>query len=159
MTDTLSACRALLLQLTPLRTDCGRYCGAACCGSLPGEESGMLLFPGEEALYGGQEGFTLRSAPLGPLLVCSGHCDRALRPLACMLFPLLPLLQEDGTVRAAVDRRAYAVCPLAAQGLSALRRDFVDAVAQAGRLLAADPAQVDFLRQLSREQALLAQEL
>ena len=40
--------RALLENLTPLRTDCGKVCGSACCKSLDAEETGMLLFPGEE---------------------------------------------------------------------------------------------------------------
>ncbi len=54
MADALFAARSLLEEVTPLKSDCGRICGAACCASLEGEETGMLLFPGEEALYRGK---------------------------------------------------------------------------------------------------------
>ena len=50
--DSLSAvlrAHALLDALTPLKTDCGRLCDGACCQG--DETTGMLLFPGEDALY------------------------------------------------------------------------------------------------------------
>ena len=47
LSAVLSA-RAALSDLTPLLTDCGRLCGFACCKG--DEQTGMLLFPGEEAL-------------------------------------------------------------------------------------------------------------
>ena len=111
----------------------------------------MLLFPGEEEGYRGRPGFTLRPAEAGMLLVCSGNCDRSERPLGCRLFPLLPLLREDG-VKVAMDLRARAVCPLARQGKSALREDFVQAVRQVGNILCEDEAQRDFLLGLTRQQ-------
>jgi len=43
------AARKLLETLTPLKTDCGRLCAGACRQG--DEKTGMLLFPGEEALY------------------------------------------------------------------------------------------------------------
>ena len=46
--NTVLAARDLLRELTPLKTDCGRLCGGACCEG--DEETGMLLFPGEDAL-------------------------------------------------------------------------------------------------------------
>ena len=45
------AARELLENLTPLKTDCGRLCQAACCQG--DENTGMLLFPEEETLYEG----------------------------------------------------------------------------------------------------------
>lgn len=48
LSAVLSA-RAALSDLTPLLTDCGRLCGFACCKG--DEQTGMLLFPGEEALF------------------------------------------------------------------------------------------------------------
>lgn len=87
--------RALLTEVTPLKADCGRLCGAACC--LPGEDGeavGMLLFPGEAALYESASWAQLLPAHYrlgdepGQLLVCGGHCPRAERPLACRVFPL-----------------------------------------------------------------------
>ena len=54
MSDSLSAvlaARELLSTLTPLKTDCGALCSHACCAG--DETTGMLLFPGEEALCAG----------------------------------------------------------------------------------------------------------
>ena len=48
MNEAVEQARALLETLTPLKRDCGRLCGARCCRSLEGEETGMVLFPGEE---------------------------------------------------------------------------------------------------------------
>lgn len=149
--DTIEKARALFDALTPLRTDCGAFCGGACCQPLAGEETGMLLFPGEEAYYQGREGYKLVSTAAGMMVVCSGRCDRADRPLSCRLFPLLPMLREDG-IKVATDLRAKAVCPLARQGKDALLPDFVSAVRQAGRILADDPVQRDFLARLTRQQ-------
>ena len=43
--------------LTPLKSDCGRLCGAVCCKG--DDETGMLLFPGEESLYKNDANFTV----------------------------------------------------------------------------------------------------
>ena len=150
MPDVLTRCRELLGDITPLRFDCGLLCGAACCRSLPGEETGMALFPGEERLCP-EAGWRLLPHPLGQLAVCPGVCDRGERPLACRMFPLLPLLRESG-VRVAVDARARAVCPLARQGLRAFSGEFVEAVRACGEALAEDPAQRGFLARLTAEQ-------
>ena len=128
--------RALLCGVTPLFADCGRVCGHACC--LPDENGrgGMLLFPGEEALYTDKKGFSVLPdstvLPAGRLLVCSGVCDREERPLACRFFPMRPT--ADG--RAVMDRRAAWVCPLYESGRTALRADFVQACTEAAAVLA-----------------------
>ena len=149
--EVLAQARALFDDLTPLHTDCGLTCAGACCQPLAGEDTGMLLFPGEEAYYEGREGYTMTPTSAGTLLRCSGRCDRADRPLSCRLFPLLPLIRPDG-VKVATDLRAKAVCPLARQGKDALLPEFVAAVRQAGRILAADEAQEAFLRRLTAQQ-------
>ena len=143
--------RALLEDVTPLRTDCGTVCRGACCASLPGDETGMLLFPGEEELYRELPGYTMKQTEAGTLLICSGRCERSERPLSCRLFPLLPLVRTDG-VKVATDARARAVCPLAREGKDALQREFVAAVRQAGQLLAQDEGQRAFLMQLTQQQ-------
>ncbi len=147
-TRRILQCRVLLAETTPLNSDCGALCGAACCRSLEGEETGMLLFPGEAALYADKPAFRLLETGRGTLLICPGVCDREDRPLACRLFPLLPLLRGEG-IRVAVDARARAVCPL--RRTDACSEAFVEAVRQAGGLLAADPEQRGFLTQLTRE--------
>lgn len=149
--EVLQRARQRLDTLTPLRTDCGLVCSGACCRSLPGEETGMLLFPGEEAYYDGLPGYTVTRVTQGSLLICSGRCERADRPLACRLFPLLPVLRPDG-VKVAVDLRAKTVCPLAQQGRSAMLEDFQEAVREVGRMLAEDQTQRAFLEALTRQQ-------
>ena len=146
MDDALFRAREKLNSITPLKRDCGRVCGSRCCDSLEGEETGMLLFPGEDALYRDREGWTIRQTPAGPMVICPGTCSREERPLACRLFPLLPVIRS-GTVKAAVDQRAYAVCPLARQGIRALDR----------RMLAVDGEQYRFLEVLTEEQDELKQ--
>ena len=146
--ETLARCRALLADVTPLPGDCGEVCGAACCRSLPGEETGMLLFPGEEAFYADRPGWKTVPAEGGALLICPGRCERSERPLACRMFPLLPLARGE-EIRAAVDARARAVCPLASSGARGLRADFTEAVRACGVLLRGDPALSDALLRLT----------
>ena len=149
--DVLAQARALFDDLTPLRTDCGLVCGGACCQPLEGENTGMLLFPGEEAYYEDREGYRMTATEQGTLLICSGRCHRADRPLSCRLMPLIPLIREDA-VRVATDLRAKTVCPLARQGKDALDPDFVSAVRQVGRILAEDETQRAFLVNLTCQQ-------
>ncbi len=152
MEKALEEARALLAEVTPLRRDCGRICGAACCSSLEGEETGMLLFPGEEELCREFPGGKLQRTEEGEwLLICSGSCDRQLRPLSCRIFPLLPVLR-DGEVRVETDLRAGAVCPLSRRGKSALDPAFAEAVKKAGVILAESETQRAFLEKLSRNQ-------
>ena len=152
MDAAVSAAREKLKNVTPLKRDCGRVCGARCCRPLEGEETGMLLFPGEAEAYDGKAGFEVRKTARGDLLICSGTCDREDRPLSCRLFPLLPVIGDDGKVRAVTDLRAKAVCPLARQGKSAMDPAFADAVREAGEILAAEDEQVVFLEMLEEEQ-------
>ena len=149
--EALTRARALLEDITPLKTDCGLTCGHICCRPMEGEMTGMLLFPGEEKYYEGREGYRMTETDHGTLLICSGRCNRADRPLSCRLMPLIPLLREDG-VKVATDLRAKTVCPLARQGKDALDPDFVAAVREVGRTLAEDEDQRAFLIRLTRQQ-------
>ena len=151
MNDALKKARELLADVTPLKTDCGKVCGARCCRSMEGEETGMLLFPGEEELYRDKAGWTLRETPAGVLAVCSGTCERKGRPLACRIFPLLPVIR-DGIVKAAADQRAKAVCPLLRQGIRGVDPAFRDAVREVGKLLVKDPELRRFTEVLTEEQ-------
>ena len=149
--DVLARARALLENVTPLHTDCGLSCGHICCRPMEGEMTGMLLFPGEEAYYAALPGYRMVDTPQGMLVICSGRCNRADRPLSCRLMPLIPLLRADG-VKVATDHRAKTVCPLARQGKDALSTEFVDAVRQVGRILAEDEKQRAFLLKLTKQQ-------
>ena len=150
--DALSAVRAareLLCSATPLKSDCGRVCGARCCAPDETGKGGMLLFPGEDMLYDPlPEGFQILPddsvIPGGKLLVCQGRCDRALRPLSCMFFPLRPTFRGD--VR--MDRRSLYVCPLAEYGMGGLSGEFVDAAGRAAQALTQSDEQTLYLRAL-----------
>ena len=152
MDAAVSAAREKLKNVTPLKNDCGRVCGARCCRPLDGEETGMLFFPGEAEAYADKPGWKVLPAARGDLVICPGTCGRDERPLSCRLFPLLPLIRDDGTVRVAVDLRARAVCPLARQGKSAMAPAFIDAVREAGEILAQSDEQAVFLDMLAEEQ-------
>ena len=152
MDAAVSAAREKLENITPLKRDCGRVCGARCCRPLDGEKTGMLLFPGEAEAYAGKAGWQVLKTARGDLAFCPGTCGREERPLSCRLFPLLPGIGEDGAVRVAVDRRARAVCPLARQGRNALDPAFIEAVREAGEILARNEEQAAFLDRLAEEQ-------
>ncbi len=149
--ESLARARALLENVTPLKTDCGLTCNHICCQPMEGEMTGMLLFPGEAAYYAGREGYRTVDTADGPLLICSGRCNRADRPLSCRLMPLIPLVRPDG-INVATDLRAKTVCPLARMGKDALDPDFVSAVREVGRILAEDEEQRAFLEKLTARQ-------
>lgn len=148
--------RKLLENVTPLQRDCGRICGAACCAADEDGQGGMLLLPGEEALYRPlPDGFTLsRDDAVLPgltLLTCGGVCDRKLRPLSCRMFPLTPVIDwEDGAerLRVRVDPRSFAVCPLSPGGLRGMDPGFRRAVAECARVLCQCPEQRAYFRAL-----------
>ena len=152
MDTAVSAAREKLNNVTPLKKDCGRVCGARCCRSLDGEETGMLLFPGEADAYLDKAGWKVVNTARGEMVICPGRCSREDRPLSCRLFPLLPLAGDDGKIRVTVDQRARAVCPLARQGKDALNPMFIDAVREAGELLILKEDQALFLDMLEEEQ-------
>ena len=151
MDDALFRAREKLNSVTPLKRDCGRVCSSRCCDSLEGEETGMLLFPGEDAMYRDMEEWKILEAPAGPMVVCPGTCSREDRPLACRLFPLLPVIR-DGAVKVAADQRARAVCPLLKQGIRGMDPAFTEAVRETGRMLAEVPEERAFLEKLTEEQ-------
>ena len=152
MRNAVLAARELLENLTPLKTDCGRLCQGACCRG--DENTGMLLFPGEEALYKDctfarvvETGFSLGAAP-ALLLVCEGSCDRKNRPLACRLFPLFLRFREDQPPVLRMDARARAVCPLTDYGMKALDPAFRQAARRAYDLLLEDEVCAKYLKAL-----------
>ena len=84
MNSALEEALAILSEVTPLKSDCGRICDRACCASMAGEETGMLLFPSEGERYRGRPGWKILETAGGEeLLICPGRCDRSVRPLSC----------------------------------------------------------------------------
>lgn len=151
--DAVIAARALLSDVTPLKADCGRLCGAACCQG--DGETGMLLFPGEEALYEGcafARVIPARYELAGRralLLVCAGGCPRSDRPLACRLFPLFLRFGRGASPRVVMDARTASLCPLCGYGLTALDPAFLEAARGAYALLLEDAACRAYLEALS----------
>ena len=163
----LSEAREKLSALTPLKTNCGKLCGGACCQPSPDDdgENGMLLFPFEDSFYQkpieGMPFHLVEDDTLfkgGKRFVCEGQCVREHRPLACRIFPLRMRLEvnektEETHVKAEIDPRAWCVCPLLEQGgLRAMSQDFVKAVEAAGDILCQN---VHMLEALHNEQRLL----
>ncbi|MBO4298781.1 MAG: hypothetical protein J5998_08265 [Clostridia bacterium] len=144
----LEQARAMLENITPMNRDCGRICGAACCQPDEDGRGGVFLFPGEEELVGG-EWATVTRLENGPglMLACDGTCERAKRPLGCMIFPLTPEIDGEGRVSMRFDVRARPLCPLLRNGLMGLRADFRKTAEQAMRLIASDPEGLAFLRE------------
>ena len=147
------AARQALGAYTPLVADCGRLCGGACCQG--DEQTGMLLFPGEEKLYDRCDFARVVPAEyaLGGeaarLLVCRGTCPRESRPLACRLFPLFLRFDAQGNPHVVLDSRAHAVCPLTDYGMDALSGAFVAAAKKAYDALMESDRCAAFLRGLS----------
>ena len=131
--------------ITPLTVDCGKLCDSACC---KGDDSGMFLFPGEKEVYKliKPNGIRIESSDLRycyndneyrtPILFCGGQCDRYIRPLACRIFPLTPILDENGKIEVIVDPRAKSVCPLAKTlFLDEYTPDFIKSIKKAFTIL------------------------
>lgn len=149
-TEAVSQCRKKLEKVTPLCTDCGRICGAACCRPMEAEETGMLLFPGEQALYEGKPEWKIQKAGQDLLIICMGECDREERPLSCRMFPLLPM-EDQNSVRAYMDERARYVCPLVPSGIQGVRPEFRETIEECGRILLENPETRSFLHHLRLE--------
>lgn len=142
--ETLSViekAKAAIGSLTPLKGhDCGQLCSAACCKG--DENTGMYLFPNETT--------PLRTVEVSDglrLAVCNGRCNREDRPLACMIFPFFPTVDEKGKVYTEIDSRAYSVCPLAVHSEEVIfDKAFQKAVRKAGKQLVKDEECLEFMR-------------
>ena len=145
---TLEKVYKILDNVTPLKDDCGELCSGECCKG--DNNTGMLLFPGEEKLFAGNSDYRIRKTSDGRnILICSGKCDRSLRPVSCRIFPLFPVL-VNGRIYVIDDPRARGVCPLLYDEIK-LSRKFEKRVAKAGKLLAENEETSAFLKVLTDE--------
>ncbi len=146
-------------DVTPLPVDCGKLCNKACCR---GDDAGMYLFPGEKAVYELIKSTQIKvctsdfkykfngKAYSVPLAMCDGDCDRYIRPLACRIFPLTPILDENGKLHITKDPRARAVCPLSCGlRLSDYSDRFVKNIYRVFNLLRKNPQFEAFLKEYS----------
>ena len=108
---------ALLEDVTPLKYDCGKICGGACCkpDSVNREtQGGMTLLPYEDTLIGGCDEFTIKNTQDSKVLLCSGSCERIFRPFACRIFPFYARIDKDTeSISLRIDPRSVNVCPIA----------------------------------------------
>jgi hypothetical protein len=141
MENQMERARNLLENLTPLKTDCGLTCGAACCQPDEDGQGGVRLFPGEAALYEGADWARIEDG----VLICGGRCPRNKRPLGCRIFPLTPARKKSGELFVRIDRRAFAMCPLAPGGRRALDPAFTSQVLQALQWIDETPEGREFL--------------
>lgn len=152
-----SAAAKIIGGRTPLTVDCGQLCGSACCES--GEEiSGMYLFPRERMRYFPaphsahiyETDFEYMPRCFARLYTCDGTCDRRRRPLACMIFPLVPYAHRGDKLRIIIDPRGRAMCPLArTMTPSDLDGEFVAAVRRAMTLLMTNSECREFIYRLT----------
>ncbi len=129
---------ALLDGVTPLYADCGEKCGGKCCEDSD-EGTGMYLYPFEECMYSPRS-IWAKIEPSGffygrreaLILSCPGKCDRALRPLACRIFPLAPYKKAGEKMKIIFDPRAAFMCPLRPEELT---DEFINATERAMRAI------------------------
>ena len=146
----------LLNKSTPIRTDCGKLCGKACCRGSD-EELGMYLFPEEQNLLKkacflkiSETELSYRPGKNVFFASCNGNCDRSWRPLACRIFPLTPYLTAKDLLIIKNDPRAFSICPLAKQSYrSGLDSVFIRNVRNGCRELLLYEETKTFLRWLS----------
>ena len=140
---------------TPLSVDCGQLCKRACCKG----EGGMYLFPGEKKVYEllnpnwikiSKSDFSYTSGGKRRTVYfaeCCGECDRFQRPLACRIFPLTPVLSENGKIKIITDPRAKAVCPLSkAMHIDEYNDSFVKNTEKAFKMLMNNRQFADFMK-------------
>ena len=155
-TELLKQARDILENLTPLKSDCGQYCGSACCKDNGEAGSGVWLLPGEGADFAPEFLKPGRLPVAGKTVVtlyCGAACDRKKRPYLCRIFPLVPYYSEKKqawSVR--MDRRAAQICPLFSMGTKALCPAFTEGVRQSVQLLASDPEWEAVLKTLAAEE-------
>ncbi len=145
--EILQKACAILGNFTPLKTDCGALCGAACCQCDADGQGGVALLPAEaELLANPSWGKLDRDDSMdAPMLLCDGPCQRELRPYLCRVFPLCPVKGKDGRWTVRMDARARSACPLTRSGLRALDPEFVRRAAHSASLIASDPEGEAFL--------------
>ena len=158
-TQILAEALDLLKDVTPLKTDCGKYCDAACCKDNGEAGSCVWLLPGEDDdIVMAWAEVRLSVMPVThsevQAIYCNKPCEREYRPFLCRIFPLTPYYshkRQRWSVR--MDRRAAAICPLYGWGKSGLSSEFVLNAERAVQLLATDGDYLEALKELEAEKA------
>lgn len=133
---TYMAIYRLLDKASPISTDCGVLCDAACCNcggdSAHSEgldfELGIYLLPGEEKVFTMKEDWLKWSIEYAEdydfpdswfgkiyFVRCKTppFCSREMRPLQCRFFPLAPHISKDGILHLIISPVDLPyICPL-----------------------------------------------
>lgn len=146
-------------NITPTASDCGQLCNKACC---MGDDGGMYLFPGEDAVYkllnpdwirieDSDFEYTFNGKKKNvKIAFCKGECDRYQRPLACRIFPLTPYI-KNGNLEIITDPRSRSICPLGNYfKLEDYDRNFVKNVKSTFIMLSKNPEIRAFLKAYSK---------
>ena len=140
----LKSCYSVLRKTTPLNFDCGKICNGKCCKG--DEKTGMLLFPGEEKLIDPNIN-VIETENGDKLAVCSGTCDRNRRPLSCRIYPLFPVVSDEGAIKVCFDYRAD--CPLSENSDYKFNKRFIKGVRRVGKYLLLNEETKELLLELS----------
>ena len=142
--NVIKSCYSILRKTTPLDFDCGKICNGKCCKG--DDKIGMLLFPGEENLI--DPNINIIETENGDnLAVCDGNCDRNRRPLSCRIYPMFPVVTEEGDVKVCFDYRAD--CPLMASNDHRFNKSFIKGVRRVGKYLLLNDETKAFYLELS----------
>ena len=158
---TYKAIYRLLDRVSPVPFDCGTICGAACCNAAyTDEDMGIMLLPGEEKIHDrhadwlswdvlSTDEYELPGSWHGKIFFVKcktpPHCPRHLRPIQCRSFPLLPHLDEDGTLQLIYnDYDLPYACPMIEDEIE-LDERFVKATYTAWKHLIRDPLIYDMV--------------
>ncbi|HHU18476.1 MAG TPA: hypothetical protein GXZ70_09785 [Clostridiales bacterium] len=172
--NTYKAIYRLLNKVSPLSSDCGELCSAACCncgGDAIDEEGldfemGIYLLPGEEKLFSKKEtwlkwnvenaeDYEFPDSWKGKVYFvrCKTppHCPREMRPLQCRFYPLAPYLTESGDLRLILSPVELPYrCPLIDDKIP-LQRSFIKATYTVWKRLIKDPLIRDLVAMDSKE--------
>lgn len=171
--NTYRAIYRLLNRVSPLPTDCGQLCSAACCncGGDSGGDSldfdmGIYLLPGEEKLFTQKEDWLKWTAEYAEdyefpsswsgkvyFIRCKNppHCPREMRPLQCRFYPLAPYLTEKGELKLILSPTELPYqCPLISDKIT-LQDSFVKATHTVWKRLIRDPLIYDLVKMDSKQ--------
>ena len=142
--NVIKSCYSILRNVTPLDFDCGKICNGKCCKG--DEKTGMLLFPGEEKFIDPDINI-IETEGGNKLAVCNGTCDRNRRPLSCRIYPLFPVVSDQGDMKVLFDYRAS--CPLGMSDEYKFNKRFIKGVRRVGKYLLLNEETKEFYLELS----------
>ncbi len=165
--STFAAIYRLLNKVSPLSSDCGALCGAACCGEDNSAQKsndldmGIYLLPGEEKLFVDElkndffwikesaSDFEFPTSWSGKVnfIKCKTppNCNRNFRPIQCRTFPLAPHIDDTGALSLILfpENLPYQ-CPLIKNNIP-LNSKFIKATYTSWQRLIKDPLIFDLV--------------